>query len=275
MNYSRDKWRIVHTPPASGIWNMAVDEAILEAVVSGESLPTLRLYAWKPACLSLGYAQPYSDIDRERIKSRGWEIVRRPTGGRAILHTDELTYSVIGHQTEPRLEGSVPESYQRLSEALLCALLRLNAKAEIKNGAIPIAGGPQGPVCFEIPSNYEIVFGGKKLIGSAQARKKEGVLQHGSLPLDGDLGRITQALIFANEADREQAAERVRERAITASQAAGRTISWEEAARAFREAFSHVLNLDFVEEGLSEKEKSRANDLTRDKYGNPIWTEKS
>ena len=87
-------WRLIIDSPAHGAWNMAVDEAILEQTGRGESPPTLRLYDWQPACLSLGYAQPFADVDVDRLKERGWELVRRPTGGRAILHVDELTYSV-------------------------------------------------------------------------------------------------------------------------------------------------------------------------------------
>ena len=91
---------------------MAIDEAILEAAGHGEVPPTLRLYSWQPACLSLGYAQPFADADQAALERFGWQIVRRPTGGRAILHTDELTYSVSGPQSEPRLAGSVLESYR-------------------------------------------------------------------------------------------------------------------------------------------------------------------
>ena len=88
--------------PAHGAWNMAVDEAILEHIGRGEALPTLRLYAWQPACLSLGQAQPFTDVDVQCLDARGWEVVRRPTGGRAILHTDELTSSIIAPIEEPR-----------------------------------------------------------------------------------------------------------------------------------------------------------------------------
>src|SRR5512140_660191 len=102
-------WRVVRTPAAPGAWNMAVDEAILEFAARGAVLPTLRLYAWDPPCLSLGYAQPSSDVDLETLRRRGWDLVRRPTGGRAILHTNELTYSVSGPQHEPRLAGGVLE----------------------------------------------------------------------------------------------------------------------------------------------------------------------
>src|SRR5690606_14878512 len=111
------KWRLIRTQPAAGAWNMAVDEAVLEAVGQGDVLPTLRLYAWNPPCLSLGFAQPVQDVDRAALARLGWELVRRPTGGRAILHTDELTYSVIAPLDEPRVAGSVLESYRRLSQA--------------------------------------------------------------------------------------------------------------------------------------------------------------
>jgi lipoate-protein ligase A len=171
---------------------MAVDESILEHIGRGESFPTLRLYAWDPACLSLGHTQPFADVDTARLRARGWEVVRRATGGRAILHTDELTYSVTGSAEEPVLVGGVLESYNRLAQALFLAVRDLGLPVEIKEGKSNNNTTPN-PVCFEVPSTYEITVNGKKLIGSAQARKKEGVLQHGSLPLTGDLTRICQA----------------------------------------------------------------------------------
>ena len=173
-------WRLLITPPARGAWNMALDESILEHIGRGESVPTLRLYAWDPACLSLGHAQPFADVDTNRLKERGWEVVRRATGGRAILHTDELTYSVIAPNDEPSVAGSVLESYNRLAQALLLAVKNLELPVEMKEGKANDNSTPN-PVCFEVPSAYEITVDGKKLIGSAQARKKEGVLQHGSL----------------------------------------------------------------------------------------------
>src|SRR5579859_7797477 len=94
MSKTAERWRLIVDSPCDGPTNMAIDEAILEAVGRGDSLPTLRLFAWEPACLSLGYAQPAADVDRDRLTARGWDVVRRMTGGRAILHTDELTYGV-------------------------------------------------------------------------------------------------------------------------------------------------------------------------------------
>lgn len=272
MMFAPSQWRLLHTPPAPGAWNMAVDEAILEAIGRGESLPTLRCYAWQPPCLSLGFAQPVSDVDLERLRQRGWDLVRRPTGGRAILHTDELTYSVTGPQDEPRLAGGVLESYHNLSQALLAALQRLGLPAE----ASPLPGladgaDPKGAVCFEVPSNYEITAGGKKLLGSAQRRQRDGVLQHGTLPLHGDLSRITQALAFSHEAARQTAAERLRSRAATAEEIIGRRLSWEAAASAFATAFSSVLNLKLIPDELTPAERLRAAELVQAKYASDSW----
>ncbi len=271
-------WRLLHTPPSNGAWNMAVDEAILEHIHHGESLPTLRLYAWEPACLSLGHAQSFKDVDMERVKANDWEVVRRVTGGRAILHTDELTYSVAGSAEEPVLAGGVLESYNRLAQALLFAIRELGLPVEIKEHDLS-NGQPAAlnlnPVCFEVPSTYEITVNEKKLIGSAQARKKEGVLQHGSLPLTGDLTRICNALIFIDEAAREKAANRLLERATTVETVLGRRVSWEMAAQAFVQGFEAQLGIRFERGEMSASELSRTEELVKEKYAHPAWTERS
>jgi len=283
MSFQRTTWRLILHPAAAGPWNMAVDEAILDGMEKGDALPTLRLYAWEPACLSLGYAQPIEDVDLEGLKTRGWDLARRPTGGRAILHTDELTYSVIGPETEARLSGGVLESYQALSQALLKALHLLGLPAQVNEplertpgSTAPAAekGKYQNPVCFEAPSSYEITLGGKKLVGSAQARRKGGVLQHGSLPLYGDLRRIVSGLRFEDEAARMQAGERLLARAATVEMFSGERIGWDRAAQAFIQAFQETLNLDLAQQDLSSAERIRAVELLEQKYTHPEWTEK-
>ncbi len=265
-------WRVIFSKPLEGAWNMAVDEAILEAVGKGESPPTLRLYAWQPPCLSLGYAQPITDVDLSALNSAGWQLVRRPTGGRAILHTDELTYAVIAPLNEPRVAGGVLESYRRLAQGLLRALQLLGLPAQADQ-AYPLPPGAQanGAVCFEVPSNYEITANGKKIIGSAQARRLAGVLQHGSLPLTGDLTRITRALHFSDENSRAESADRLLEHATTLESVLHRTVRWEEAAESFKTAFEECLDLNLETDHLSGFELKRAAELTKEKYGNLEW----
>jgi len=267
-------WRLLITPPARGAWNMAVDEAILGTAGSGRSLPTLRLYSWQPPCLSLGYAQPFADVDLERLNARGWEVVRRATGGRAILHTDELTYSVTAPLDHPLMQGTILESYQRLARALVAGASALGIVVEMAE-SVPAIGAAKGAVCFEVPSAYEIVSGGKKLIGSAQARKREGVLQHGSFPLTGDLTRITQALFFSDEQARAAAAAKLLRRATTAESVLGRAVAWETAAQALVESFQRELGIRLERGELSGEEFARAEDLFQNKYAHPNWTERA
>lgn len=252
---------------------MAADEAILEHIHRGESPPTLRLYAWNPPCLSLGRAQSFRDVDVERLHKHGWELVRRLTGGRAILHTDELTYSVVAPLDNPLLVGGVLESYNRLAQALLRAMRELGMAVEAKEKADVTPS--LNPVCFEVPSAYEITVGGKKLIGSAQARTKEGVLQHGSLPLSGDLSRICEALIFTSETARTKAKERLLERAATVASVLGANLAWERAAQAFVQAFEAELEIQFERGDMSASEIRRTQELIQEKYAHPSWTERA
>jgi lipoate-protein ligase A len=267
-------WRVIKTEPAKGAWNMAVDEAILGSIQSGKSKPVLRLFAWSPPCLSLGYAQPFSDIDLARLSAMGWDTVRRITGGRAILHTDELTYSVIGPEDEPRLRGGVLESYRCLSVALLNALsmMGLPARSIPKPSSSGQKKQDQQPVCFEISSNYEVTVRGRKLIGSAQARKKSAVLQHGSLPLYGDITRIIDVLKFPDNGSRQNARNMLLTRATTVETELKKRISWEHSACAFIQAFSKTLNISFEGSELTPAELDQSEFLVNEKYAHPSWT---
>jgi lipoate-protein ligase A len=263
--YPPATWRLLDTGENDGATNMAIDEAILSGVAEGSSPPTLRFFAWRPACLSLGQAQPFGDVDVEACRAQGVDVVRRPTGGRAILHVDELTYSVTAPESEPRVRGGIVESYRRLSEGLLAGLLRIGLPArqiERPDGR----DRDQGPVCFEAPSNYEIVFDSRKLVGSAQVRRSGAMLQHGALPLIGDVARICHVLAAQPDPDR------VRARAITVEQAMGRAVAFDEAARAMAEGFASALHLQLEPGDLTPQERAWADELRRDKYASDSWT---
>ncbi len=269
--YLPAEWRVIIHPAMDGPTNMAIDEAIAEAVGAGRVPPTLRFYTWQPACLSLGYAQPLTDVDVERLRERGWDIVRRLTGGRAILHIDELTYSVATPMDEPRVDGGVVESYRRLSAGLLLGLNHLGAAVQAERAARD-AHGFKGPVCFEVPSDYEITVDGRKLLGSAQTRRSDAVLQHGALPLRGDVTRICDALVFASEEAREEARLRVRARAITLEEALGHGVGMARVVGALMAGFCEALNLTLEESPLTPEEERRAEIIRAEKYASEDWT---
>lgn len=244
---------------------MAIDEAILRAVARGEGLPALRLYAWEPPCVSLGRGQSVEDVDRHAVDADGCGLVRRPTGGRAILHIDELTYSVIAPEDDPRVSGTIIESYRRLSRALVRALEILGFEDVVASQKAENRG-VQGSVCFEVPSDYEITAEGKKLVGSAQMRAQGMVLQHGSIPLRGDIARICPLL--ASHPDPAH----VRTRATTVERVLGRDVSWAEAAEAVTQGFAEKLHLCLEPEGLTEAERALADKLRLRKYAAETWT---
>src|SRR3990172_5066992 len=169
-------WRLLISPPAMGRRNMAIDEAIREAVAAAMAPPTLRFYAWDPACLSLGHAQPIDVVDEGGLVVERWDIVRRPTGGRALLHTDELTYSIAARDSLPGLTGGVLPSYRTLSRGLLARLERLGVRPDAR--ALPVVGQSDrlNPVCFEVPTAYEITGGAQQLAGSAELGRRGAIL---------------------------------------------------------------------------------------------------
>jgi len=162
------------------------------------------------------------------------------------------------------------ECYQRLSQALLKALQILRIPASIESASISNPGADRNnPVCFEVPPQYEITSNEMKLIGSAQARREDAILQHGSLPLYGDLTRIIQVLSFPDDSQRQQAISRLQSRATTAERILGYRLDWETASRAFEKAFAETLNLTFQRGGLSPTESARAYELYMTKYTAP------
>ncbi len=270
---SSSDWRLILSDPISGPMNMALDEAILEAVRNDQVPPTLRFYSWNPPCLSIGYAQPVDDADRGAMKELGWDLVRRPTGGKAILHTDEITYSISASADHPVFEGGVLPSYERISLALIAGLERLGLEPEL-NVAGPLEPSNGNPVCFQNPGAYEITVAGKKLVGSAQLRRSGAVLQHGSLPLQGELGRICLALRYPDEQDRKQAMEQVGQHAITIERALGESPTWSEMAEHLIAGFEQAFQLNLSRLDPSQHEISRSNEILEERYTHPDWTQR-
>jgi lipoate-protein ligase A/biotin synthase-related radical SAM superfamily protein len=273
-----DRWRlIVEVEPRSGAWNMAVDEALLLEHAAGGTPPTLRLYRWDPPAVSLGYFQdPATEVDQAACRSLGIAVVRRPTGGRAVLHDREVTYSVVVGGR--RLPGSVVETYRRLAEGLVLGLRALGARAVLApekaarekatpERATPEGSGPALGACFEVPSSYEIIVGGRKVVGSAQVRRKGVILQHGSIPLVLDADRLARVLGFP-----PAAAARIRAKATGLKDVLGEGApSYEEVCRAVAEGLASALGIVFEPGRLKPEETALAERLVREKYGLEAW----
>jgi len=171
-------WRLLVDPPAAGAVQMARDEALLARAAG----PVLRLYAWDPPCLSLGRVQPAQGAhDPDALAQLGFDLVRRPTGGRAVLHASERTYAVIGRLGVDPFPGGVLDTYRRIARALQDGLRRLGLPAEAREPAGGAASPAGVPVCFDRAGDYEIAVGERKVVGSAQLRRRQGFLQHGSI----------------------------------------------------------------------------------------------
>jgi lipoate-protein ligase A len=209
-------------------------------------------------------------LDLNRCRILGYDVVRRPTGGRAILHVDELTYAVAGPQSNPVLTGAVLDSYLRLSEGLLKGLARLGLGVA-KAPASQRAGSDAGALCFEVPSAYEIVADGRKLVGSAQSRRQGWVLQHGTLPLKGDVTRLVDVLALADEARRAVLRSGLATRAITVAEVSGRGVSFSEAARALQLGFEEALGIRLVPGHLTSAELTTVERLQGEKYADGGW----
>jgi lipoate-protein ligase A len=264
-------WRLVKTGAHDGATTMAIDEAILIAVADGKSPPTLRFYGWDPPCVSIGYAQSMRDeIDLETCRRFGYTWVRRPTGGRAVLHIDELTYSLTAPQDDPRVEGDIVTSYRRLSRGLVAGLRCLGCAVVQAGEQLETRSVEGSAACFDLSSHYEVTALGRKLVGSAQVRRRGVVLQHGALPLEGDVGRLADVLALP-EAERFVLRGKLSRRAIALDEALGHRITWSETAEALARGFAEALSLTLEPSSLSPFELSTATRLQK-RYAGDEWT---
>ncbi len=170
--------RVIFDGALGGAVNMARDTSLLTEFKPGDD-PVLRLYRWQPAAISIGYNQRDADFDLTAVAAAGCDLVQRPTGGRAILHADELTYAVVGPTSGPLFGDSLHSAYTRINTGLLAFLLELDIKAEISAGES--RQDTRSLVCFKSAGRHEIRVAGRKLIGSAQRRTGGAFLQHGSI----------------------------------------------------------------------------------------------
>ena len=257
-------WRLIVDEADDGARNMAVDEAILEAYEGDRrrESPTLRLYGWKPATVSLGKSQGLSGShDRAAALREGIGLVRRPSGGTAVLHELERTYAVVGSLTQPPFTSGVLGAYRAIAGALTCGLQRLGVAAAAvapRRGS----GRSAAPFCFERTGEWEIEALGRKLVGAAQVRRRAAVLQHGSIPIRLDPARLESVLGRRVDGSRF----------TDLAEAAGREVTMDALDRACISGFEEAFGVTLVPGALEEGEATRAAELRCWKYDSVAWT---
>ncbi len=269
-------WRVILDAAHPGALNMALDDAVMTCHAAGGLPPTLRFYGWRPACMSLGYFQrAASEVDLAACAAAGVDVVRRPTGGRAVLHDDEVTYSIVISQDY--LAGSVLETYHTLSQGILAGLAYLGIQGEQATprrgrGRTPQSADGMHAACFDAPSWYETVVAGRKIVGSAQTRHDGVILQHGSLLVGFDPVRLAGLLCVRDEGRREALAETLQARVTSVSEQMGRRPAPGEVERALTCGMAKALGLSLFFAGYTREEIDLARQLLHSKYTQQEWT---
>ena len=238
-------WRFLDGGWATGARQMAVDDALLTLCGRGQSPLTLRLFGFRPACLSLGRFQPANQVPRPP----GLDLVRRPTGGGAVVHRADICYSIVLPLSHPLAAGGIRQSYQRLARGLAAGLEALGLPPLTATAAPDEAA--RRAWCFEAVAPHELTLAGRKLVGSAQARRGGALLQQGSIRLSPEPAEAA---------------------ATSLQEALGRPVSWDELAEALIRGFARAWGIEIRPGELTTEEEELARCLEREWYADPDWT---
>lgn len=277
------EWRLIRDSYHTGFMNMAIDEAIMIAHREGLVPPTIRFYQWSPSAVSLGYFQDLKkEINVDVCQDMGIGIVRRPTGGKAVLHDKELTYSFIIKENHPVVNVSILETYKKISGGMIRGLSYLGITAELvplrekfKSESLPkgekseIHHSDFKSICFSVPSQYEVQVEGKKIVGSAQVRKREIVLQHGSLLIELDRDKLFSVFNFPSVQVRERF--KTRFNATSLEEILKRKVNFSELSEILPRGFEEEFGARLVEGKLTEQEEKISKDLLENKYSTYEW----
>jgi lipoyl(octanoyl) transferase len=267
-------WRFVISGKMDPYMNMAIDETIYKEVSQGNSPPTIRFYDWNPATFSFGYNQNAEvELDLQKVESSGYSYVRRPTGGRLVLHEDEVTYAVISPLKES-MSGQITDTYLRIGKALLCGLKKLGIDADLERGILSGAEQRQ-PVnpCFTSSSRFELTWRKKKIVGSAQTRNTWAFLQHGSILRTVNQKKVAQFLPGISEDNRLRIESFLERRTVSLSKILDRNLSFEEAVKCLMSGFEEEWSEEsfFLVDTLRPEEIELAQELSVKKYSGKDW----
>jgi lipoate-protein ligase A len=264
----KSQWRLLLTGDNDGYTNMAIDEAVIEAYRQGRAPATLRIYGWQPAAFSLGYFQDaIRTLDIEKCKKENIIFVRRITGGGALFHCRELTYSLVCSSNDFKQSLGVADSFKSICSFITNAYKRMGLApvyaSEAGGCRLKKPAGGAYSFCFASQEKYDILIGAKKIGGNAQKRSKDSIFQHGSIPLESS---IQKAVSFLRDKPKDIASC-----VCSLEEAAGRRISFAECARILLEAFQETFSAELISEALTEVEQEQALRLIKEKYASAQW----
>lgn len=269
MNSSTD-WRLIVHGKLPASLNMAIDETLFRLCADGSGgvFPTIRFYQWENPTLSFGSSQQIlKAVDLEYCAKAGYDVIRRPTGGRAVLHDREITYCVVARVGE-QFGNSIQETYRYISEGIIEGLkdLGINANTYGKDGAGKTDKLTYLP-CFASSTKFEIAFGGKKIVGSAQRRNNLAFLQHGSILLDFDSAELLKAIGASEDGNSEDPAEYM----TSLSEVSGRGIGFDEAVPKIANGFERRFGVNLMKMDFTKRETSVIGFFNEAKYSSPEW----
>jgi len=260
-------WRCINSGIGAPSENMATDEALFESACRSGT-PVLRLYGWSPATVSLGFAQPVNEaLDLEEIARRSLAWIRRPTGGRAVLHDMEVTYSLSVPASDPLYQLGLMASYEWICAPIVSALRRLGVAAALAPHG---STGFLSASCFTAPGTTDILAGHRKIVGSAQLRTRGGFLQHGSIVLKNDLEKLF-AVVRTVDCTPIDAARRAARIMTSVSDETRRAVTFCEMTDALVADFSSLESVKLVPDVLAAAETQKSATICARKYGSEGW----
>jgi len=265
-----ETWRLLLSGAGDAALNMAIDEAMVSAYRKGGMPPTLRLYTWREPALTIGYFQEISEeLDWAACQSRKVSVVRRITGGRAVLHGQDITYSVVAGPHSPSFPTqTIRGTFLTISHAFISALDHLGLTAEAVESS---SRNPKSPLCFASPSWYEITCEGRKVIGSAQRRWREGFLQQGSVLLSFEPNEFYRLFRFETEARRLEMVIAAKTKVAGLNDFVKLPLSHRKVKEALVTGFEQALGVTFEEGVLTPEEIEEAHRLALEKYSQDAW----
>ena len=253
-----ERWRYIDSGSNDGFTNMATDAALAQCY---QGTPLLRLYAWSPPAISLGFHQRLNDLDRAKCQQDGIDVVFRPTGGRAVLHADEVTYAVILGPESRLYDSRVLPVYERISQGIMAALADLNIAVDFERAARSAAKPEKkelSRLCFASSIQYEIGHAGRKMIGSAQRRFGTVVLQHGSILLGKRHLDLADYLARRDADGPAQIRRFMEEKTISLNEIAPVALAYDQLSAALRAGFARHWGIEFSDSTLDSAEEGSA-----------------